>query len=187
MSSGSPVVQACGCAFVARRPHSGRSGGTGLYDPGGEIVSREGEQFVVRAVARFQLNLTIAVRSRAIEIATGGLRPGGPLRARGSSASIGTAQARMKPACNCARTSLIQSASADCCYQPWNSFRGGRAVAPGRPTVCQIHLERRNSAHDQQTPATRTNSPTQCLIPLGFAPVLAPADPRLYTRITTHQ
>jgi len=103
-----------------------------------------------RAIASFQLNLTIAVRSRArsraIEIAAGGLRPGVPLRARGVSASIGTAQERIKPACHCARTSLIQSASADFGYQPWNSFRGGRAVAPGRRTVCQIHVEKGNSA-----------------------------------------
>jgi len=118
--------------------------------PGSDIAFREGEGLVVRAVALFQINLAIALQSRAgslaIEIAAGGLQPGGPLRARGSSESIGKAHERLKNDCTCARTSLIQSASADCGYQPWNSFRGCcRAVAPGRRTVCQIHVERRNS------------------------------------------
>ncbi|HBY97953.1 MAG TPA: hypothetical protein DEP84_29100 [Chloroflexi bacterium] len=34
-------------------------------DTGGEIAFQEGKRLVVRAVARFHLNLTIAVRSRA--------------------------------------------------------------------------------------------------------------------------
>jgi len=100
------------------------------------------------AFARFQLNLTIAVRSRAGSraiIATGGRWPGVPRRAHGGTESIGKGQAQLKNDSNCARTSLIQSASADFGYQPWNSFLGGRAVVPGIRTVCQIHVERCNS------------------------------------------
>jgi len=86
-----------------------------------------------------------------------------PLRARGVSASIGKGQERLKNDCNCAGRAIIQSASADFGYQPWNSFLGGRAVAPGIRTLCQMNLEKGNSAHSKQAPATRTNAPTQCL------------------------